>query len=219
MQGQSGNVLGEDSQMTLMRALAAVAILLVTSAAVGADLISRLQARLGGEHILALTQWLISEEDQPLIVVLSSKPVPGSEGQPLLMGAALRVFRDTGSNLELVGEFLNQAAPLNQMVTKQDHGLLITTSDTGSSIRVRVFSYSHSEKKVTLRLEVGSKALPEVVYPARGRYTVAMTIKEYVPGQVGGPKPTTPYIVYFFDEKGGHVEKRLTWATRFSGLH
>ena len=206
--------------MKLLRTLVLLAgtVFGVIQPAAAEDLVSRLKAHLGAEQILGLALWGVSTETNPLVVVISSSPVEGSGGQPIGIGSQLRVFRDTGSTVHLISKLDPRAAPLSQFLVSEVDGLMVTTWVTASAFRTIVLHYVASEKQVKVSLEVGSKGLPEILYPFTHGNVLALTIQDYRPGTIGLPSADTPTTVYLFNEMGDHTETHTTWSERFSLL-
>ena len=206
--------------MKLLRILVLLAgtTFAVTPPASAEDLASRVKAKLGTEQILGFALWGVSTETNPLAVVISSSPVEGSGGQPIAIGSQLRVFRDTGSTVHMISKVDPKAAPLSQFLVREVDGLMVTTWVTASAFRTIVLQYVPSEKRVRVLLEVGSKGLPEILYPFTHGNILALTIQDYRPGTIGLPSADTPTTVYLFNETGDHTETHTTWSARFSPL-
>ena len=165
-------------------------------------------AQIGALTAVATTRWSVVRERESLVAAVVIK-------NDL---TRLQILRKGHDGWALGADFLIGDHALNMFVTADEDGYLITQWVTASGYVVKVFEYVGEGEVARMVLDVGAKALPDLVMSPGADFDVAVIIRRDEPG-VAARGGSHDNAAIFKLRRGAAVKNVVApWRKRFDVL-
>lgn len=184
-------------------------ILLIASICFAENLSSEVSC-LEPKNIFLAHQWDVDDDTQILCVAThNNRPSP----------AELACYEGSSGELTKIYSMSPGDYPISIFSTSDVDPKLITIWVSGSAYILRIFYYE--DGKITQVLEVGSKMMPEFVYPSaaigKGQQRIVVSTMDWVSDLKTGQAVLQPVLADVYQWSGTKfvVKKGIPWKKRF----